>query len=71
MLINNTKEKIFEELIQYKQKINQLNDENYDLRAKLVYKEREIKKFEKVLGEIQATGNIKSLNTKFSTEVSL
>ncbi|KAL4465304.1 hypothetical protein ABPG74_002018 [Tetrahymena malaccensis] len=62
------KEKLFEELMQHKEKIKALTDENYKIKTVLVNKDRELKKYEKVIEELQASGNLKSLNTKFSTE---
>ena len=55
--------------MQNKERINILTQDNYDIKTKLVNKERELKKYEQVIEEIQASGSIKSLNTKFSTEV--
>lgn len=43
---------MFEESLTLKERINLLQDENYDIKTKLVNKEREIKKYEKVLEEI-------------------
>lgn len=49
--------------------MNLLTEENNEVKIKLVNRERELKKYEKVIEEIYTSGNLKNLNSKFSSEV--
>ncbi|CAD8121690.1 unnamed protein product [Paramecium sonneborni] len=61
-------EKLFEESLQLKLLINQLKDENIKLRTRNTNLEKDLQKCQKIIEEVETTGNMKRFYAKPSTD---
>lgn len=62
------KERLFEDLIHAKQIINELKEENSQMKTKLLTQQRDFSKMEKILEEYKYSGQMHNMNAKFSTD---